>query len=243
MGIEKTKFKITVQDFEGPLDLLLRLIESEKMDVTKVSLANVADEFLKYLESLENVSAEKLSEFLDVASKIILIKSKVLLPQLKLTEEEQEDIEELEKRLKEYQTFKKLSFGIKDLAHSDKRGFKRDTQTTPDITLFDPPESVDKDLLFKLFREVLSRIPKEKEDKPKAEVEPVVSIEDKINEIDKHFAVKDTLNFSSWLKKSKAKVEVIVGFLAILELLKLKKITVEQNDNFSDIIITKGTAR
>lgn len=240
MSEEKTKFKITVEDFEGPLDLLLKLVEAEKLDVTKVSLANVAGDFLKYLENIENISTERLSEFLDVASKIILIKSKVLLPQLKLTEEEQEDIDELEKRLREYRAFKEVSFELQDLANSKRRGFSRETASAPDITLFDPPKSVDQNLLFDLFKKALARIPEEKAEKPKAEVEPTISLEDKILEIDNHFITEKILKFSDFFKKSKAKVEVIVSFLAILELLKLKKITVEQNNNFSDIIITKA---
>ena len=121
---EKTNFKITVEDFEGPLDLLLRLIELEKLDVTKVSLAKVADDFLKHLEKIDNISTEKLSEFLDIASKIILIKSKILLPQLELTEEEQEDIDELEKRLKEYQVFKKVSFAKTENLSGFSKSFK-----------------------------------------------------------------------------------------------------------------------
>lgn len=237
---EKTNFKITVEDFEGPLDLLLKLIELEKLDVTKVSLARVADDFLKHLEDLDDISAEKLSEFLDIASKIILIKSKILLPQLELTEEEQEDIDELEKRLKEYQVFKKVSFELKNYVESDKKGFSRKTNTTPDITLFDPPKSIDQKKLFNIFKEALARIPEEKEARPEAQVEPIVSIEDKIREIEGHFAIKNTLRFGGFLAKSKTKVEVIVGFLAILELLKLKKIKARQDNNFSDIIITKG---
>ena len=240
MKTQTDNFQIKIESFEGPLDLLLKLIESERMDVTSISLSKVANDFLSYLEKLEQKNVDQLAEFLDIASRLILIKSKVLLPQLELTEEEKEDIEELEKRLKQYQFFKKISIELKKINDQNHRGFARKTSVAPDITLFDPPKNVDSEKLFQLFSDALSKIPQE--EKPKktdALVEPSVSIEDKVVELENHFVTSSKVNFSHFLKHSKTKAEVIVSFLAILELLKLKKIAIQQDNNFSDIIITK----
>jgi segregation and condensation protein A len=234
------KFNIKTEVFEGPLDLLLNLIESEKLDITNISLAQVSDNFINFVGVLKDADAETLSDFLDIASKLILIKSKVLLPQLILTPEEEEDINELERRLKEYQIFKKMSKEIETYANSEHRGFSRTTKSTPDITLFDPP-SVDQDKLFEILKDVLSRVPKDdvKDKKEDAVIEPAVSMEEKIEEISKHFITHKTFLFSGFLKSAKTKTEAIVSFLAILELLRLKKIDFKQDENFSDIIITK----
>ncbi|NTU69645.1 segregation/condensation protein A [bacterium] len=235
------KFNIKTEIFEGPLDLLLNLIESEKLDITSISLAKVSDHFTNYVGALKDADTEVLSDFLDIASKLILIKSKVLLPQLVLTQEEEEDINELERRLKEYQIFKRVSKEIEVYANSEHRGFSRKTKSTPDITLFDPPQSIDQDKLFEILKEVLSRVPKEelKEKTEDAVIEPAVSMDEKIEEISKHFVTHKTFSFSEFLRSAKTKTEIIVSFLAILELLRLKKIDFNQDDNFSDIIITK----
>jgi len=220
MKTQTVKFQIKIQSFEGPLDLLLKLIESEKMDVTSISLSKVADDFLRHLEQLEHKNAEQLAEFLDIASRLILIKSKVLLPQLELTEEEKEDIEELEKRLKEYQSFKKLSFELKKINNQNHRGFARKTGAAPDITLFDPPKNINSEKLFQLFKDALSKVPQEERPKKTdALIEPSVSIEDKVIELEKHFAASSEVHFSHYLQHAKTKTEVIVSFLAILELL------------------------
>jgi len=235
------KFNIKTEVFEGPLDLLLSLIESEKLDITNISLAKVSDNFTNHVGILKDADAETLSEFLDIASKLILIKSKVLLPQLVLSPEEEEDINELERRLKEYQIFKKVSKEIETYANSDHRGFPRTTKSTPDITLFDPPKSVDQTKLFEILKDVLSRIPREESEEKKEDaiIEPAVSMDEKIAEISKHFANHKNFSFTQFLKKAKTKTEIIVSFLAILELLRLKKIDFSQDENFSDIIINK----
>lgn len=239
--MEENKFNIKTENFEGPLDLLLSLIESEKLDITSISLAKVSDNFTLHIGNIKDADTETLSDFLDIASKLILIKSKVLLPQLVLTQEEEEDINELERRLKEYQIFKRISKEIESYANNDRRGFSRKTKSTPEITLFDPPKSVDQDKLFDIFKEILARVPKEeiKEKKEDAVIEPSVSMEQKLDDLSKHFASSKTISFTKFLKESKTKTEVIVSFLVVLELLKLKKISFEQNENFSDIIITK----
>jgi len=232
-------YKVKIETFEGPLDLLLKLTEEQKLDITQVSLARVTDDFLKYVQILEN-NLENLSEFLDIASKLIVIKSKVILPQIELTKEEQEDIEDLEERLKEYKIFKKISQELRFLTEREERGFARKTKIQPQISVFDPPNNVDYKLLFKLLEKVIEEMPKE-EEHSRAVVKKTVSMEEKISEIKLMLSNSKTFNFGHFLKKAKEKVEIIVSFLAILELLKLKFLKVEQDSNFSEIILTRDS--
>lgn len=99
-------YRFQLEQFEGPLDLLLGLIEKEKLDITQVSLAEIADQFLAYIDNNENINLEQLSAFLSVATRLILIKSRALLPILTFTEEEEESIQDLEEHLRLYQIFR-----------------------------------------------------------------------------------------------------------------------------------------
>ncbi len=228
-------FEVKIENFEGPLDLLLKLTEEQKLDITQISLAKVTDNFLKHIEILEN-SLVNLSEFLDIASKLIVIKSKVLLPQLELTKEEQEEIDNLEARLKEYQLFKEAAKELKVLAEREERGFGRKTKVRPEISIFDPPANVNYKFLFELFKKVIDEMPEEKK-YPEAKIKKAVSIGEKISEIKLALQKYKTLDFGYLLKKAKARIEIIVSFLAILELLKAKFLEVEQSANFSEIIL------
>lgn len=230
-------FKVKLETFEGPIDLLLNLIEDQKLDITQISLAKVADDFIKYTEMAQGFGLENLSKFLEIASKLILIKSKYLLPNLELTEEEQEDIEDLENRLKEYQTFKKIANDLKELSDSDLKSFSRKTKITSEISFFDPPNTNTKEL-YKIFEEVLNKIPKEeKKEKPKAIVEKSVSIEEKMESLKETLKLKRKFSFKKFLEKAENKTELIVSFLAVLELLKLKVFDFFQEKNFSEIFI------
>ena len=106
-------YKIKTEVFEGPLELLLDLVEKRKLFINEISLAQVADDYIAHLKQFEKMPVDFVSNFLIVASTLILIKSKSLLPTLSLTEEETHDIDELERRLKEYQKIRELSVNIK----------------------------------------------------------------------------------------------------------------------------------
>src|SRR5690606_17229094 len=118
------KFVIKVKEFEGPLDLLLQLIEKNKLHISEVSLGKVADEYLGYLEKSEMIAKKDLADFLIIGSTLMLIKSISLLPTLERTEEETASIEELERRLKMYQRFKELGEGIKKKYNQDRLYFR-----------------------------------------------------------------------------------------------------------------------
>src|SRR5664280_991792 len=99
-------YQIKTEQFEGPMDLLLQMTEEQKLDITRVSLAKTAYQYLQYIANTQNITLEHLADFLSVASRLILIKSKALLPMLEFTEEEEEEIKDLEYQLAQYKKFK-----------------------------------------------------------------------------------------------------------------------------------------
>ena len=133
--------QVRLQQFEGPLDLLLQLIEKEKLDIAEIALSNVADQYLEHLNNTQDIHPSNLAEFLYVASKLILIKSKALLPVLEFTEEEEEDIAELQMRLKEYRRFKEAAKKIHTIYNNPKKMISRESYSGFN-QVFCPPEDL-----------------------------------------------------------------------------------------------------
>jgi segregation and condensation protein A len=221
--------------FEGPLDLLLDLIEKEKLDITEVSLAQVADQFLKYLENSENVSPEYLADFLLVAGKLILIKSKAILPVLELEKEEEEDIEELKARLEEYKKFKEAAKELIKLESRKKMFFSRQSYSGMK-TIFCPPKKLSILDLQNTFENILDKLPKV-EILAKETMKKVISIKDKIEYLKKNLMEKINLTFHGAVINKKDKVEIVVTFLAMLELVRNNVVIVEQEEMFGEIKI------
>ena len=231
-----TEFQIKQENFEGPLELLLELIDKEKMDISKVSLAKVADEYLKHVKALDKVNAENLAEFLVVAAQLMLIKSRSLLPSLTLSEEDETSIEDLETRLAAYQRMRERARELK--ARENKTAiFTRESFFGID-PVFYPPPRLTLEALAVSFRNFLATIPKiEKlvEDK----IKRIISLEDTITRIKSFLASTLEKAFSEVVRGSKEKVEIIVSFLAILELAKQKFVELDQDTRFGDIMIKK----
>lgn len=223
--------------FEGPLDLLLDLIEKEKLDITEVSLAQVADQFLEYLKSVQEIGPSNLADFLLVAGKLILIKSKALLPMLELEKEEEEDIEELKARLKEYQKFKEISKKIKELANRKEKFFSRQSYSGMQA-IFCPPKNITMFDLQEALETVLNKLP-EIETIVKRAMGNVVSIKDRIEHIRESLVLRIEMTFKEATVGTKSKIEIIITFLAMLELVRKSIIVVEQVEIFGDIKIKK----
>lgn len=226
-------YQIKLDQFEGPLDLLLNLIEEQKLDVTRLSLAKVADQYLDYINKRESISLGSLADFLTVASRLILIKSRALLPTLELSEDEEREIKDLEKQLDLYRKFKKASEKIGAAHKASRRSFSREAFSGMRI-FFSPPKNFNFFDLKITFKKILSEIPV-LEKLEEEMVREVVTLEDKINQL------QDTLNkrleatFSEITAGAKDKIEIIVSFLAMLELVKQRVIQVEQSKLFEEI--------
>jgi segregation and condensation protein A len=224
--------------FEGPLDLLLELIEKEKLEITDVALAHVADQFLDYLEnSKENITPEHLADFLLVAGKLILIKSKAILPMLELEKEEEEDIEELKARLVEYKRFKKILKEIKKLEKDGKMFFSRKSYLGIE-TVFCPPENILVSDLANAFEDVVGRMP-DTSSLQRETIKEIISIQDRIEHLKQSLARRMEVTFEEMTADTKSKVEVVVTFLAMLELVRKNVLVVEQTEIFGEIKMRK----
>ena len=237
--------EIQTEKFSGPLGLLLSLIQSEELDITEVSLAKIADDYVNYVKNSKNSEPEETADFLVIAAKLLYIKSKALLPYL-YHDEEEDEAQDLEKQLKMYKEFIDASLKVKELLISKNQSFipplSKNNRASKTIAAFRPPKKLKAEDLKNCYQSML-QILKEEIDKRKEEklssqtIEPKVSIDDKIDSIRKLLGKKIKLSFSKFLNESKSKTEVIVGFLAVLELAKQKELYFEQDELFSDISI------
>lgn len=228
-------YEVKVKHFEGPLDLLLQLIEKERLDITQISLASITNEYIEYLSNL-NAKSHDIAEFLVIASKLIYLKSKAILPSLQ-TAEEEEEIEELERKLQEYRKYKEAAQLLHETLKTGYRSFRRKNSSRFIIQEFVPPKEIDLKILLDIFYDVLNSIPKKEVEEKEEVFERKISVEEKIIEIKKYLKKEEKLNFREILKKAKTKYEIIVSFLAILDLIKQNEIEVSQDKSFDDIII------
>lgn len=228
-------YQIKTEVFEGPLELLLDLVERRKLFINEISLAHVADDYIAHLKQFEKMPVDFVSNFLIVASTLILIKSKSLLPTLTLTEEETQDIDELERRLKEYQKIRELSVHVKErfgVNVSFPKGQSREREV-----VFTPSEEVTSQSIFSAMLDVIAHLPK-KVTLPKVIVKKVVSLEDMMERLTTRIVGSLKMSFREFAGVgNEEKVNVIVSFLAMLELVKQGVIAVTQGAHGDDIQI------
>ena len=234
---ETTNYKIKLEKFEGPLDLLLELIENEKLDITEFSLAKVCNQFLEYIGSEENIGPSSLADFLLVAAQLILIKSRAILPNFELSEEEKVSAEELAFRLRECKKFKDAAKKLHVMYTSHKRSFEKQWQEK--MVAFYPGKNLSCESLNSAFCD-LAQILKTFEALKKETIKETVFLKKKIAEMQILISRQVNMRFNEIVKQAKNKLEAIVSFLALLELVKQKIICVNQADRFGDIEIAKN---
>jgi len=241
--MEATSFSVKTATFEGPLEALLRLIEDRKLFINEISLARVTDDYIAYIKSLQSLNFAETTGFLVVAATLLLIKSKSLLPNISLTEDEKGSIDDLEYRLKMYQTIKKVGVHIKE-KFGKEMIFMGVACQQP--VIFTPDPSITKDSLLSALNNVIEAMPKN-DIVPQIEVKKVISIEEMINNLIERVQEGIKLSFKEFSKGStlenikEEKVNIIVSFLAVLELTRQGIIDVVQNESFDDIDIVKSS--
>jgi len=223
---------IHVHQFEGPLELLLELIEKEKLAITDIALSQVTEQYLKAIATVSQNNPDELADFLVVASKLLLIKSRFLLPELSFDEEEAD----LALQLKMFKEYYDASKHIGKMINEKHFAFSREKPAVPITPVFNPPSGMTGGKLAQLFREVLLNIAPIVE-LPKEVIRRALSMQDKIANIQSRIAEKARLRFSELLQHSKSKTEVIVTFLALLELVKQRVIYVRQDMLFDEIVV------
>lgn len=230
-------YQFHLESFEGPLDLLLSLIEKEKLDITQVSLAQVTDQYLGYIRDEQSISLQNLSAFLTVAARLILIKSRALLPVLSFSDEEEESMEDLEYHLKAYKLFREASQRLGGLFLTSRGAYTREGFLGAQVVFY-PPKGITVDSLRNHFANVLGDIPVF-EVLPEKEMAMVVSLEQRISHLQHTLAERVESSSHEIIRNTENRVEVIVSFLALLELIKQRFISVEQEKFFSDIRIKR----
>jgi len=229
------KFELNTEKFAGPMDLLLSLIEDKKMEITEVSLAQVTDDFLKHIGDIKQTAPAILADFLVIAAKLLLIKSRALLPTLELSPEDQEDIEDFTKRLEIYKIFKEASKNLKNIFCQNplySREFLLDQNP-----IFYPPHDLTAEKLQKAFQSIWEEFQKLEEVTTVEKIQKIVKIEEKIKDILNMLSDGVNSYFSKMIDK-KEKIEVIISFLAILHMFKDKIIALDQESEFGEIAIS-----
>jgi len=229
------------EKFEGPLGLLLQLIEKEELDITEVSLTKIADQYIDYIKESGEINLDEMADFLVIAAKLLYIKSKALLPYLYT--EADEEIEELEQQLKMYKEFLEAMKIIEAMISEKKFMVAREFDKKAilsNLKLFSPPAKLTRENLAAVFKEFISHIRPEEEKLEEEKLERKINIEDKILAIQKALLEKIRVNFSKILAKAGSKTEIIVSFLAILELIKQRDVIAEQEGLFGEITINKN---
>jgi len=227
-------YKVTSEKFNGPLDLLLQLIEKEDLNITEISLAQVTEQYIEYLEKLVEIEPEELADFLVIAGRLLLLKSRALLPYLEAEVEE----ESLETQLKLYKEFIEASKKIDEMIKQGRFSFSRTRPPAKTEIEFSPPPNVNVESLKDCFLVVLKRLdPLVK--LPRQMVEKTISLQQKILELKDIISAQKNIKFHNLIGNSQNRTEIIINFLAILELLKQRHLTVKQHGSFNDILIEK----
>jgi len=225
-------FQVATDVFQGPLDLLLALIEKHKLHINDVSLSKVTDDYIEYIQTHSEFPTADGAQFIFIASTLLLIKSRSLLPVLVLTPDEESDIADLETRLRIHKRLKETEPHIQSKYGKNIAFFSHapDTMTA----VFAPSKDLTVQALVSSIASVLSALPKV-EKIPRHIVEKVISLEETIERLTARITESISMSFSDFTKGSTEKVALIVGFLAVLELVKQGSIDVRQDAMFNDI--------
>ncbi len=239
-------YTVKAAGFEGPFGLLLNLVEKRKLHINDLSLAAVTEDFLNHLNHMGQagslISPEELASFVVVASTLILIKSKSLLPNLSLTTEEEGDIKSLEERLRLYELFMKLGSNIKN-NFGEQIIFAPLERKNTDI-IFLPDEQITGESMMSFAKNVLVSMPK-KVFLPEVEVRKVISMEEMIDNLTERIQTSIQMSFKEFsghkggVHTREERINVIVGFLAMLELVRNGILNAMQEERAGDIMLEK----
>ncbi|MFN8493411.1 MAG: segregation/condensation protein A [Caldilineaceae bacterium] len=238
-------YPVTLPAFQGPLDLLLQLIEKQELDISEISLVAVTDQYLQTIDQMQEVEPGALADFLVIASKLLYLKSRSLLPQPRPPEEagEEDSTDALLKQLLEYRQFKQVAESLKN---REELGLRSYTRTAPRPTVEKKLDlsNVDLEKLRAALRKALQRIPN---DPPMPRVKTYsITVAEQIEHVRTylHTNINHTLtkperpiSFTELLGRSWTRIEVIVTFLAVLELIKQREIQVVQDELFGEIMV------
>lgn len=232
-----SQFKIKTEIFEGPLDLLLVLIEKRKLFINDISLSKIADDFLAHTQELPGLALKEMANFVFIASTLVLMKSRSLLPNLSLTSEEEGNIEDLKLRLKIYRRVKELVQNVRELFGTKQIFPKGETKEI--IPVFSPSSDISLETIFLSAQSVVAALPK-LEKLPEVQVKKLITLEEMMSKlverIEKHIKMSFK-DFAGSAVGKEAKTGIIISFLALLELIKRGVVAAHQEGYGEDIEI------
>ncbi|MCO6451724.1 MAG: segregation/condensation protein A [Caldilineales bacterium] len=226
------------EKFSGPLDLLLHLIEREELPITSVSLVQVTGQYLEYLSRLEELQPDGIAEFLTMAARLLYIKSQALLPppeQEDEDEEEEDPAEALARQLREYKLFKEAAARLQDIEATGRRGYIR-LAAPPKLEKRLDPTGLTVQALLNAVYEALRDW--ESVPAPSDTIEPhAITVREKMADLRSELKRFRTVRFRQFLGQARSRVEIIVSFMAVLEMIKQREVRVAQATAFGDIVI------
>lgn len=240
---------VKLQEFEGPLDLLLHLIDKNKVSIFDIPIVEITSQYMEYIQAMETADMGVISEFLVMASTLLDIKSRMLLPPEKDEEGEPQDPrQELVERLLEHKLYKYMSYELRDRQGDAAKAAYREPDMPPEVLKYREPVDVQA-LLSEVTLARLNAIFQDVMKRQEARVDQVrsrfgtmekeeVDLDETIAHVENYIAGHKKCSFRSLLRNRKSKMQVIITFLTILEMMKTGKIEIEQDDIFADILIT-----
>lgn len=234
---------IKLEVFEGPLDLLLHLIDKAEVDIYDIPIAEIADQYVEYLHLMNQLDLEVASEFLVMAATLLQIKSKLLLPKPKKEDNAIEEIDprqELIQKLIEYKKYKEFTIELKEKLTVYERVFYKLPEPVEDyVADYTSLTGITVDMLTKSFEKILKKSLSKKKNTHREIFRDSITIDDKILDITKLLTTRSIFYFDDIFVGNKSKYEIIVTFMAVLELIKRKSIIIEQERNFERILIKR----
>lgn len=237
-----------LQVFEGPLDLLLHLIDKNKVNIYDIPIVEITEQYMEYVKQMDKQDLNLVSEFLVMAATLLDIKAKMLLPKTpEEAEEEGDPRAELVEKLLEYKRYKYMSYELRDRQIDAEKSMYKKPTVPDEVKQYEPPVDLEElldGITLKKLNDIFADVLKRQEDK----IDPIrskfgkiekeeVNIEEKITQVMDYIEINRHCSFKKLLCGQRSKIQVIVTFLAILELMKTGKINIIQNNIFDDIII------
>lgn len=240
---------VKLQVFEGPLDLLLHLIDKNKIDIYDIPIVEITRQYMEYIREMERTDLNIMSEFLLMAATLLDIKSKMLLPKEVNEEGEEEDPrQELVEQLLQYKLYKYMSYELRDREMDSDRVLFKEAAIPQEVQEYTEPVNLDEllgDLDLRRLNQIFREVMRKKADK----MDPVrskfgtiekeeVTLSDKMSYVEEYAMLNGYFSFHQLLARQRSKMHVIVTFLAVLELMKVGKIQITQEKTFAEIMIT-----
>ncbi len=255
IGRKNLEMNVKLQAFEGPLDLLLHLIDKNKVDIYDIPIVEITDQYMEYVRAMDNSDLDVMSEFLLMATTLLDIKSRMLLPQEEKTEEGEEPEDpraELVQQLLEYKMYKTISYQLRDRQMDAGLVFYKEPTIPEEVLKYEQPvdlEELMSDLTLNKLNDIFNQVLKRQDNRR----DPIrstfgkikkeeVSLEQKMEWTIAFAKAHNTFSFRALLEAAHSKTEVIVTFLCILEMMKAGQIYITQEDTFTDILIESKIA-